>query len=90
MTVADIILEMFGIEDKKINHRFYVNSIVFFLALPFCIQRDLKSFGKLGIVSFICVIYLVLIILVEFPSYYNHYNKIAPSIKYIGYTVIAL
>lgn len=50
-----------------------------FILFPLCIMRDLSSLRYVSIASLGALIYTVIILSIELPSYYRHFSKITDS-----------
>ena len=71
--------------DNELYYRIAINSFIMFTALIFCLQRQLQSLKFVGLIGFLCQIYIVLLIIIQFPTYKNALWSDDNPIKYVSF-----
>ena len=78
MTFGKDFLNLFGVDKKDCTFENYNNYAIFVIALfiyLLSLKKDLKAFQSLSLIAFISFIYLVLVIICEFPYFYQDLRK---------------
>ena len=69
------ILRVFMTIENEFYARLIINPIIFLIALFFCLKKDISYFNFLGLTGFLCLIYLVSVIVLQTKSYSDIYWK---------------
>lgn len=73
--IAISILRVFMTIENEFYARLIINPIIFLIALFFCLKKDISYFNFLGLTGFLCLIYLVSVIVLQTKSYSDIYWK---------------
>ena len=62
--IAITILREFMNINNELYARLIINSLIFVVALFFCLKKDISYFSSLGLTGFFCLIYLISVIVI--------------------------